>query len=141
MLSFKLATSNGLKYDGEAYEITLPTKAGPVSIFEDHMPMISAALPGILGVRKKSNDGDNDMEKFAINGGVIEVDGKTVSFVADEVTAAEDITEHEAAAAVARAEDLVKNAETQTELHEAHRVLQHSSAQLQLAKLKSRHHN
>ncbi len=141
MMTFKLATSSGTKFDGEAYEILVPTRAGTIGIFEDHMPLISAAQPGVLSVRKKQTDSDSEMEQFAIKGGVIEVDGKTVSFVSDDVTTADDISEQEAAAAMARAEELVKNADNQTALHEANRTLQHSSAQLHVARLKRRHHN
>ena len=140
MMSFKLATSSGIKFDGEAYEVLVATKDGPISIFEDHMPLISAAQPGILSVRKKQGDSDSEMEQFAVKGGVVEADGKSVSFVSDDVTTSDEVSEQEAAAAVARAEDLVKNADSQVALHEAHRLLQHTSAQLHLARLKRRHH-
>lgn len=141
MMHFQLVGAGGAKFDDEAYEVLVPTKAGTIGIFEDHMPLISAAQPGVLSVRKKQTDSDAAMEHFAINGGVIEVDGKTVSFVADDITTAEDINEREAEAALARAEDLVKNAGSQSEMHEAHRMLQHSSAQLHVARLKRRHHH
>ena len=140
MITFKLATSSGSKFDGEVYEVLVPSKAGPISIFEGHMPLISAAQPGILSIRKKQSDSDNELEQFAVKGGVVEADGKTVSFVSDDVTTADEVNEQEAAAALARAEDLVKNADSQTALHEAHRTLQHSSAQLHVARLKRRHH-
>ncbi|MBI2009188.1 ATP synthase F1 subunit epsilon [Candidatus Saccharibacteria bacterium] len=140
MLKFQLVSITGTKYDDEAYEVLVPTRAGVVSIFEQHMPMVSAAQPGVLSVRKKSSDPDSAMENFAINGGIVEVDGKTVRFVADDVTTTDEVSEQEAAAAHKRAEELVKNAPNQTALHEAHRLLHHSSAQLQIAKLKKRHH-
>jgi len=139
-MRFQLVASSGLKFDDEAYEVMVPTKAGVISIFEDHMPLISSAQPGVLSIRKKAGDNDSSLEHFAINGGMVEVDGKTVSFVADDVTTADEISERDAEAALAFAEDLVKNADTQSALHEAHRTLQHSSAQLHIARLKRRHH-
>ena len=141
MIHFQLVAPTGIKFDDDAYEILLPARGGTIAVFEDHMPLISAAQPGVLSVRKKQTDSDSEMEQFAIKGGVIEVDGKTVSFVSDDVTTADDISEQEAAAAMARAEELVKNADNQTALHEANRTLQHSSAQLHVARLKRRHHN
>ncbi|HVV72066.1 MAG TPA: ATP synthase F1 subunit epsilon, partial [Verrucomicrobiae bacterium] len=123
MLTFKLATSSGVKFDGEAYEVIVPTQDGTISIFEDHMPLISAGQPGILSVRKKASDPDGELEHFAIKGGVVEVDGKTVNFVSDDITTADEVNEQQAQAALARAEELVKGAETQSELHEAHRAL------------------
>ena len=140
MMHFQLVSSQGTKYDDEAYEVIVPTQGGTISIFEDHMPLISAAKPGVLSVRKKQNDHDSQLENFAINGGVIEVDAKEVKFVADDITTEDEVSEQEATAALARAEELVKNADSQTALQEAHRVLHHSSARLHLSQMKKRHH-
>lgn len=139
-MRFQLLSTSGTKYDDEAYEVLVPTRAGVVGIFEQHMPMVSAAQAGVLSVRKKSGDPDSAMENFAINGGIVEVDGKTVRFVADDVTTSDEVSEQEASAALKRAEDLVKSAPNQIALNEAQRQLHHSSAQLQLAKIKKRHH-
>ena len=141
MLHFQLVSVRGSKYDDEAYEILVPTPAGTVGIFEDHMPLISAAAPGVLSVRRKQSDSDDAMDHFAVNGGIVEVDGKTVRFIADDVSAPDEISEQEAAQALARAEKLVAEADSQTALHEAHRRLNHSSARLQVSRLKRRHHN
>lgn len=140
MLYFQLISTTGTKFDGEVYEVLVPSRSGPVSIFEDHMPLISVAQPGILSVRKKASDPDSAMESFAINGGILATVGKTVRFIADDVTSSEEVSEQEAQAALKRAEELVKSADTQTALHEAQRRLQHSSARLHIAKLKKRHH-
>ncbi len=140
MMHFQLLSTSGTKYDDEAYEILVPTRAGVVGIFEQHMPMISAAQAGVLSVRKKVGDPDNTMENFAINGGIVEVDGKTVRFVADDVTTPDEVSEQEASAALKRAEELVRSAPNQIALNEAQRLLHHSSAKLHLAQLKKRHH-
>src|SRR5689334_12441011 len=135
MLHFQLVSSSGVKYDDEAYEVLIPTKAGIVGIFEDHMPMISAAQPGVLNVRRKSGDSDSDLESFAINGGLLEVEGKNLRFMADDVTSSEEVSESEAEQALARAQKLVESADSETALHEAQQRLQHSSARLQVARL------
>lgn len=139
-MRFLLVSAQGTKFDGEVYEVLVPTKAGAVGVFEGHMPMISAAMPGVLSVRKNSTDPDSHLEHFAVNGGVLEVDGKAVKFVADDITASEEASEAQAAEAMERAEELVAKADNQTALHEAKRMLHHSTAQLQVAKLKKRHH-
>lgn len=141
MLKFQLVSIRGSKYDDEAYEILVPTPAGTIGLFEHHMPMISAASPGVLSVRRKQSDPDSAMQSFAVNGGLVEIDGKTVRFIADDVSTPDEISEQEAAQALARAEKMVAEADSQTELHEAHRRLHHSSARLAVAKLKRRHHN
>jgi F-type H+-transporting ATPase subunit epsilon len=139
-MRFLLASSAGTKYDDEAYEVIVPTKGGTISIFAEHMPLVSAAQAGVLSVRKRAADPDSDLEQFAINGGIVEVDGQDVRFVADDISTSDEVSEREAEAALARAQELVKNADNQTALHEAHRLLHHSSAKLHLAQLKRRHH-
>ncbi|MBI2592013.1 ATP synthase F1 subunit epsilon [Candidatus Saccharibacteria bacterium] len=140
MIHFQLVSTSGTKYDGEAYEVLVPTRGGVIGIFENHMPLISAARPGVLSVRKQSSDPDSALENFAINGGVVEVKSQTVRFMADDVTTTDEVSEQEALAALKRAEELVQSADSQIALNEAHRLLHHSSAKLELAKIKKRHH-
>ncbi|MDD2487413.1 MAG: ATP synthase F1 subunit epsilon [Candidatus Gracilibacteria bacterium] len=59
----------------------IPTMAGEITVLASHVPIISALRPGILKLR--FNDGKE--EKFAIGGGVLETDGKTISIIADMV--------------------------------------------------------
>lgn len=140
MLRFELVSTTGTKYDDEAYEVLVPTQGGTIAVFEDHMPLVSAGQPGVISIRKKSSDKDDDMQSFAVNGGVMEVDGKTLRFIADEISAPEDLSEKEAEAALARAEELISKAGSQQQLAEAHRLLHHSRAQLNVARLRRRHH-
>lgn len=141
MIHFQLVSVGGLKFDDEAYEVLVPTQAGTIAIFADHMPLISAGAPGVLAVRKKSSDSDEAMEQFAVAGGVIQVDGKTVRFLADDVTTPEEVSEQEAQAALSRAQQLMSAAHSQVAIDEAKRLLHHSSARLQIAKIKKRHHH
>ena len=141
MIHFQLVSSTGTKFDDDVYEVLLPTQSGAVAVFQDHMPMISAAQPGVISVRKKVGDKDADMEHFAINGGMLEVDGKVLRFLSDDITAADEVNEKDAETALARAEELIRTAGSQKDLAEAHRVLHHSRAQLNVARLKRRHHN
>ena len=140
MIHFELVSTTGTKYDDDAYEVLIPTQGGTIAVFQDHMPLISAGHPGVVSIRKKPTDKDDDMESFAVNGGVMEVDGKNLRFIANDITAPEDISEKEAEAALARAEDLVKNADSQSALIEAHHMLHHSRAQLNVSRLKRRHY-
>lgn len=140
MLHFQLVSVSGTKYDGDAYEVLVPTRDGTIAIFEDHMPLISAGMPGVISVRRKQSDRDDDMDQFAVKGGVIEIDGKTLRFLSDDVTEPEDVSEKEAEAALTRAQELVAGADSHAELEEAHRVLRHTTAQLHVARLKKRRH-
>lgn len=141
MIKFQLVSSAGNKFEDDVYEVLLPTQNGTIAVFEGHMPLISAAQPGVISIRKKPSDKDDDLQHFAVSGGILETDGKTLKFLSDEVTAPEDVSEKEAETALARAEELVQGAETQTALAEAHRLLHHSRAQLNISRLRRRHHN
>lgn len=140
MMHFQLVSAQGVKYDGDAYEVLVPTGAGTIAVFEDHMPLISAARGGVVSVRIRQSDRDADMKHFAVNGGLMQVEGKNLRFLSDDVTTSEEVNEKEAEAALARAESLIQSAGTQQELNEAQRVLHRSRAQLSVARLKRRHH-
>lgn len=140
MIHFQLVSTAGAKFDDDAYEVLLPTQGGTIAVFEDHMPLISAGQPGVISIRKKAGDHDEQMQHFAVSGGVVEVDGKTLRFLSDEVSAPEDVSEQQAEAALARAEELVAGAGNQIAMAEAHRLLHHSRAQLNVARIKTRRH-
>ena len=140
MMRFQLVSTQGLKYDGDAYEVLIPTAAGTIAVFEDHMPLISAARGGVVSVRVKQSDRDADMKHFAVNGGIMQVQGKELRFLSDDVSASDEVNEKEAEAALARAEELIKNAGTSAALDEARRTLQHSQAKLHVARFKRRSH-
>lgn len=139
-MQFKLITANGVEFDQEVYEVMVPTQAGTIALYKDHMPLISAGAPGVLSIRRKQSDADKDMAHFAVYGGIVQVDGKTARFVTDDVTTPDEVSESEAQAALERARELVKNAESRTALHEARNVLHHHEARLHLAQIKTRHH-
>lgn len=140
MISFQLVSPTGNKFDGEAYEVILPAQGGSIAVFEDHMPLISSAQGGVISVRVKPSDKDDDMHHFAVSGGIIQVDGKNLKFLSDDITTSGEINEKEAEAALARAQKLVEEAPDRRALHEAHRALSHNTAKLHIARIKSRHH-
>jgi ATP synthase F1 epsilon subunit len=140
VIHFQLVSSTGSKFEDDVYEVLVPTRGGTIAVFEDHMPLISAGASGVISVRKKPTDRDDDMAQFAVSGGIIEVDGKNIRFLSDEVTTPDEVSEKEAEAALARAEELVASATSRSELHEAQRSLGHTTAKLHLARTKSRKH-
>lgn len=139
-LQFQLISATGLKYDGEAYEVLVPTKDGQIAILEEHMPLLSAGAPGVLSIRKKAGDSNAQMENFAVYGGVLQVDGPAARFVTDDITDAEEISETQAQESLARAQRLVASAGSREALREAKTVLHHSTVRLHLAQTKRRHH-
>jgi len=138
---FQLVSASGVKYDGEAYEVLVPTKDGVVAVFEGHMPLLSAGEPGVLSVRKKAGDSDQELQDFAVYGGVLQADGANARFVTEDVTAAGEVSEQESRDALERAKKLVESAGSREALHEARAVIHQHEVRLNLARLKRRHHN
>jgi F-type H+-transporting ATPase subunit epsilon len=139
MIHFKLVALSGVKFDGDAYEVILPTLDGEIGVLQDHMPLVSVATTGAIAVRREARDADTAREFFAINGGVIEVSNNTLSVLVDEADHADDISEAEAEAAMERARKLKAEAKDQVSLEHAQQLMDRQAVRLQVAGLKRRH--
>jgi len=139
MLTFELVTLEGIKFSEQAYEIILPTPEGQIAVFPEHMPLISVVSPGVISIRKRASDKDEQMEHFATDGGIVDiVHGKKLRLLADIAEQADDINEAEAKEALKRAEELRANADSQVDLAEASALIAQQSARLRVAELKRR---
>ena len=139
MVHLQLITISGVKFDDDVYEVLLPTLEGEIGVLKDHMPLISAATNGVISIRRHEKDADRDMEFFATNGGVIEVENNTLRVIVDEADHAGDINEAEAQAAHERALKLKAEATDQVSLEHAQAQVDRSAVRLQVASLKHRH--
>jgi F-type H+-transporting ATPase subunit epsilon len=136
---FQLVSLSGTKFDGNVYEIILPTLDGEIGVLQDHMPLISVVTTGIIAVRRDSRDSDAQREYFATNGGVIEVSGNVLRVLADEADNADDINEAEAQAAFDKAQKMKAEAKDEISLEHAQNLIDRQAVRLQVAGLK-RHH-
>lgn len=139
MIHLRLVTLSGTKYDDDVYEVILPTLDGQIGVLQDHMPLISAAAEGIIYIRKNPKDADHDREFFVTHGGVVEVENNNLKVIVDEADAPSEINEHEAQAALARAEKMRAEAKDQVSLEHAQQLIDRSAVRLQVAGLKRRH--
>jgi F-type H+-transporting ATPase subunit epsilon len=139
VIHLNLVTATGTKYDGDVYEVILPTLEGEIGVLQDHMPLISAATNGVISIRKNPKDPDREMEFFATNGGVIEIEDNNLRVIVDEADHADDISEAEAKAALERAQKMKIEAKDQVSLEHAQALVDRSSVRLQVAALKRRH--
>lgn len=139
MLTFELVTLEGMKFSEDAHEIILPTPEGQIAVFPEHMPLISVITPGVISIRKRASDKDEQMDHFATDGGIVEiVHGKKLRLLADVAEHADDINEMEAQEALKRAQELRANADSQVDLAEASALIAQQSARLRVAELKRR---
>lgn len=138
MLHLQLVTLTGTKFDGDVYEVILPTLDGEIGVLQNHMPLISVATAGAVVVRKNRTDPDSQREFFAISGGVIEVEHNQLRVIVDEADHADSINEAEAEAAHTRAQAMKAEAKDQVSLDRAQQMVDRSGARLEVAKLKRR---
>ncbi|MBW3538002.1 ATP synthase F1 subunit epsilon [Candidatus Parcubacteria bacterium] len=139
MLTFELVTPEGVKFTEEAYEVLLPTPNGQIGILPHHMPLVTLAVPGVIGIRRRADDPDSRIEHFATGGGFVEVDGKRLRLLADTAEHAEDIDELRAKEALERAQELQQTAEDHVALADATALIERNLARLKVTEIKRRH--
>lgn len=138
MIHLRLVTGTGAKFDGEAYEVLLPTLDGQIGVLSNHMPLISAITRGVISVRRQQKDPDREMERYASSGGVLEVDNNTLRVIVDEADKGDDINEAEAEAALKRAEKMKHEAKDQVSLEHAQGQVDRQQTRLHVAGLRRR---
>ncbi len=138
-MKLRLVTLNGTKLDEEVYEAILPTADGEISVFTDHEPVVTVAVPGVITVRRRQTDSDDQTEVYAVTGGVIEIDGKTINILVDEADHSSDIVETEVKQALERALKLQEAATNQVELEKAHQLVDRHMVRLKVADMHRRH--
>ena len=138
-MNFELVTLDGIKYQGEAYSVQLPTAAGHITVLPNHEPLLSQIVAGVIIVRRGKGDADTKLEYYATFGGVLEISKTGVRVLVDEATNSEEINEAEAKKAHEAALALRKNAKNQVELDRAQTLLERHGVRLEVAELKRRH--
>lgn len=137
-MHLELVTWRGKKVDQNIYEVTIPTKAGPISVFPSHEALVTLAVPGALAIRHNENDNDDKLEYLAITGGVVRILNDTVRILVDEADHSDEILEEESKAALERAKELRKNAKSQIELEKASELIDRHAVRLKVAELRRR---
>ena len=83
-MKLSLVTLVGTKVDEEVYSVSIPTTDGEISVFPSHEPLVTIARDGVITVRRHKEDSDNQLEYFAISGGVVKIDYSSVQILVDE---------------------------------------------------------
>lgn len=134
-MDFELVTLTGVKVAKKVYEVILPTSGGEIAVFPDHEPLVTVAVPGVITVRFDKQHSNDQMELFAISGGVIEIGGNRVKVLVDEAEHGEEIVEAESQAALDRAIKMRDEAGSQVELEKAHQLVDRHAVRLKVADL------
>jgi F-type H+-transporting ATPase subunit epsilon len=122
-----VVSTQELIYSGEAEFVVLPGEAGELGIYPRHTPLITRIKPG--EVRIKPADGGPE-EFIFVAGGVLEVQPKVVTVLADTAIRGADLDEARATEALKEAEAARKNAQGKQEVATVEAELAMLGAQL-----------
>lgn len=139
-MKLQLITLNGAKLSEEVYEVVLPTASGQISVYPGHETLVTLVTAGMVTVRRRKEDFDENREIFAINGGVAEISPEAIRVLVDDAEAPEEIVTAEAEAALARANEMRERAGTAVELNEAYRLIEHHTVRLKVANIRRHKH-
>lgn len=115
-------------YSGEAEFVVLPGEAGELGIYPRHTPLITRIRPG--EVRIKPAGGGEEALIF-VAGGILEVQPKVVTVLADTAIRGHDLDEAKALEAKKQAEEAMQNRISKLEIAKAQAELAAAIAQLQ----------
>lgn len=137
-MKLELITLDGVKIDNEVYEVLIPTPDGVIAIMPGHERIVTLAVNGVISIRHRKSDADDQMEHFATYGGMVAVSPTSIRILVDEADTADDIIEEEARAALERATKLRESVKDLAELEKAKAEIDRHAVRLKVAGLRRR---
>jgi len=106
MFKFKIATPEGVVYENNISQVSIPTSTGEITILEHHIPLISVIIPGELKIVDEFG-----LHILAVANGFLEVQKNNgVVILIDNAERVEEIDVARAEEAQTRAEEDMKHA-------------------------------
>jgi F-type H+-transporting ATPase subunit epsilon len=93
-------------FSGEAEMVVAPGESGELGILPQHAPLLTRIKPGTVKVKLVGNDTE---EVIYVSGGILEVQPKAVTILADTSVRAHDLDEAKVIAAKQAAEEALAN--------------------------------
>lgn len=137
-MKLELITLDGIKVDNDVYEVLIPTPDGVIAVMPGHERIVTLAVNGVISIRHKKGDADDQMDHFATYGGMVEVNPTRIRILVDEADTADDIIEEEARAALDRAIKLRESVRDMAELEKAKAEIDRHAVRLKVAGLRRR---
>ena len=100
-------------FSGEAEFVVLPGEAGELGIYPRHTPLITRIRPGAVRIKPA---GGGEEQLIFVAGGILEVQPKVITVLADTAIRGADLDEAKANEALKRAEDARRSAKDKEEL-------------------------
>lgn len=127
-INVDIVSAEGEIFSGPARMVFLPASEGDIGVAPRHAPLLTLLNPGEVRVRMP----DDEEQSFYVGGGVLEIQPKKVTVLADTAARARDLDEAAALAAHQRAEDALAGRTDRIEQAEALAELARAAAQLKL---------
>ena len=115
-------------YSGEAEFVVLPGEAGELGIYPRHTPLITRIKPGAVRIKPA---GGGEEQLIFVAGGILEVQPKVITVLADTAIRGADLDEAKANEALQRAEEARRTARDKQEIAAVETEVSMLAAQLQ----------
>lgn len=106
----EIVTPAGKIFADDVDIVVVPGSEGELGVLSAHAPLVTALQPGELRYEKDGED-----HSIAVGAGILEVTPKTVAVLSDMAVGEDDIDEAAVEAALASAEQALKDAEDGTD--------------------------
>ena len=100
-------------YSGEAEFVVLPGEAGELGIYPRHIPLITRIKPGAVRITPA---GGGEEQLIFVAGGILEVQPKVITVLADTAIRGHDLDEAKANEALQKAKDAMAKAQDKAEI-------------------------
>jgi F-type H+-transporting ATPase subunit epsilon len=114
-------------FSGEAEFVVLPGEAGELGIYPRHTPLITRIRPGTVEITPA---GGGEKQLIFVAGGILEVQPKVITVLADTAIRGADLDEAKANEAIKKAEEARRNAKDKQEIAVVEGELSMLAAQL-----------
>ncbi|MSQ63557.1 MAG: F0F1 ATP synthase subunit epsilon [Betaproteobacteria bacterium] len=114
-------------YSGEAEFVVLPGEAGELGIYPRHTPLITRIRPGTVEITPA---GGGEKELIFVAGGILEVQPRVITVLADTAIRGHDLDEAKANEAIKKAEEARSKAKDKQEIAVVEGELSMLAAQL-----------
>ena len=113
-------------FSGEAEFVVLPGESGELGIYPRHTPLITRIKPGAVRIQKPGGE----EEMVFVAGGILEVQPKVITVLADTAIRGHDLDEAKATEAIKKAEEARAKAKDKQEIAVVEGELSMLAAQL-----------
>ncbi len=114
-------------YSGEAEFVVLPGEVGELGIYPRHTPLITRIKPGAVRIQPAGGGAE---ELIFVAGGILEVQPKVITVLADTAIRGHDLDEAKANEALKKAEEARRSARDKQEVAAVEAELSSLAAQL-----------